>query len=116
MLNSTILNPAYRLVVMPEAQTPPTPGVLAPKTVGRVCGIAQRSQPLLDALAFTFYATAPALSRTVLDARCKSVGWTPFAGCAFALAASAEIRLPLASMPCPWIVTTVRNDTTWNLK
>lgn len=96
---SSLLFSSYRLVVKPEAQTPPTPGAFAPKKVGRVCGIAQRSQPLLDALAFTFYATAPALSRTVLDARCKSVGWTPFAGCAFALAASAEIRSPVASVP-----------------
>lgn len=89
-----------RLVVKPEAQTPPSPS--HNKTSGRekvafASASLSGASPCLTHSQLLEYATAPALSRTVLDARCESVGWNPFVGCAFALAASAGIRSSLAS-------------------
>jgi hypothetical protein len=98
-------NTLNRLVVMHERKRPLPPANERQK-VGCVC-MSRSAEPARCLTHLQQFDTPrpPRSAELFRDARCKSVGWTPFAGCAFALAASAEIRLPLASMPCTRIVS-----------
>lgn len=88
-----------RLVVKPERRRP-----LPPASKCRNGRERLRHRSAEPAVAWTHLQQLgtprpPRSAELFRDARCKSVGWLPVVGCAFALAALAGNRSPMASVP-----------------